>query len=84
MALSAIDDLVDNLFEGIYILELVMLDAALNELNIDLMRTVPDLLILDVLRVELLFLAAQFYLIDLEQTLVEGFFDLSWIAAGIQ
>ena len=84
MALSAIDDLVDSLFEGIYILELVMLDAALNELNFDLMRPVPDLLILVVLSVELQFLAVQFYLIDLEQIFVESFFDLSWLAVGIQ
>ena len=84
MALSAIDDLVDSLFEGIYILELVMLDAALNELNFDLMRPVPDLLILVVLSVELQFLAVQFFLIDLEQIFVEGFFDLSWLAVGIQ
>ena len=84
MALSAIDDLVDSLFEGIYILELVMLDAALNELNFDLIRPVPDLLILVVLSVELQFLAVQFYLIDLEQIFVESFFDLLWLAVGIQ
>ena len=84
VALSAIDDLVDNLFEGIYILELVVLDAALNELIIDLMRPVPDFLVHDVLRVELHFLAVHFLLIDLEQTFVERFFDLSWIVVGIQ
>ena len=84
VALSAIDDLVHNLFEGIYILELVVLDAALNKLISDLMRPVPDFLIHDVLRVELHFLAVHFFLIDLEQISVERFFDLSWIVVGIQ
>ena len=83
MVLSAIDDLVDNFFKGIYILELVVLDAALNELISDLMRPVPDLLILDVFSVELSFLAVQFYLIDLEQIFEEGFFNLSWFVVDI-
>ena len=84
VALSAIDDLVDNLFEGIHILELVVLHAALDERVFDLMRPVPDFLIQLVLGVELHFLAVQLYLIDLEQISVEGLFDLSRIVVGIQ
>ena len=76
VALAAIDDLVDNLFEGVHVLKLIVHDAAFDKLIRDLMRAVSDLLIHFVLIVKLLFLADELLLVNREQISIEGFFDL--------
>ena len=76
MALTAIDDLVDDFFERVHVLKLIVHDAAFDKLWRDLFRAVSDILIHFILSVELLFLADELLLVNREQISIEGLFDL--------
>ena len=76
MALTAIDDLVDDFFERVHVLKLIVHDAAFDKLWRDIMQAVSDILIHFILSVELLFLADELLLVNREQISIEGLFDL--------